>query len=65
LCGGYFSICAMADAADAAARNFPRQASGKRGKRFLHLNRALAALAAEWSARTKEFQTDQGIEEFR
>jgi hypothetical protein len=26
---------------------FPRQASGKRGKRFLHLNRALAALTVE------------------
>jgi hypothetical protein len=44
---------------------FPRQASGKRGKRFLHLNRALAALAAAKCARSKEFQTDQGIEEFR
>jgi hypothetical protein len=44
---------------------FPRKASGKRGKRFLHLNGTLAALAAAKCARTKEFQTDQGIEEFR
>jgi len=44
---------------------FPWQASGKRGALFLHLNRALAALAAAKCARIKEFQTDQGIEEFR
>jgi hypothetical protein len=49
------------------------QASGKRGKRFLHLNQTLlefgacirAGLAAEQCARTKEFQTDKGIEEYR
>jgi hypothetical protein len=42
-----FFALRLAASANAAVASFSPQVSGKRGKRFLHLNRALAALAAE------------------